>query len=83
MALESIRTYDRVDLVFGVEYLYKLTYPGGEKMGDPKQRWYIIAGIKPESVPRSGAEGYTVPKAQRKPQRLGVISNIVRTHGSG
>ena len=40
-------------VVFRVEHLYKLTYPGDKKMGDFKQRWLeIIAGIKPESVPQ-------------------------------
>ena len=37
--LESFRTYDRLDLVFGVEHLHKLAYPGDKKMGDFKQRW--------------------------------------------
>ena len=47
MVLESFRTYDRLDLVFGVEHLYKLSYPGDKKMGDVKQRWLeIIAGIE-------------------------------------
>ena len=51
MVLETVRTHDRLDLVFGVEHLYKLSYPEDKKMGDFKQRWLeIIAGIKPESV---------------------------------
>ena len=53
MVLESFRTYDRLDLVFGVEHLYKLTYPGDKKMGDFKQRWLeTVAGIKPKSIPQ-------------------------------
>ena len=52
IVLESFRAYDRLDLVFGVEHLYKLTYPGDKKMGEFKQRWLdIIAGIRPDSVP--------------------------------
>ena len=51
MVLDSFRTYDRLDLVFGVEHLYKLTYPCDKKTGDFKLRCLeIIAGIKPESV---------------------------------
>ena len=53
MVLESFRTYVRLDLVFGLEHVFKLTYPGDKKMGDSKQRWLDIihGGIKPESVP--------------------------------
>ena len=38
MVLESFRTCDRLDLVFGAEHLHKLTYPGDR--------------VKPESVPQ-------------------------------
>ena len=72
MVLESFRTYDRLDLVFGVEHLYKLTYPGDKKMGDFKQRWLgISAGIKPGSVPNEEELGDTLyRKLKGNPKEL-------------
>ena len=58
LMLESFRAYVLLDLVFGVEHLYKLSYPVDKKMGEFKQKWLdIIAGIKPRM--RDTLEGCT------------------------
>ena len=56
MMMESFRARDRLDMVYTIDYLTKLQYPGDNKIAAFKATWLeIISRIRPEDVPSTNA----------------------------
>ena len=69
MVLESFRTYDRLDLVFGVENLYKLTY-------------HIGAIRKWGGFQAATESSQSLCRKEKELEGVGARSEIVRAYGA-
>ena len=72
--LQSFRSSDRSDMVFTIEHLIRLEYPGDKNMSVFRNKWYdILPNLRKEDTPREIATGYPISQDQRK-QEAGIWS---------